>query len=223
LCRTTDSDLAAAAVEGEAVSPATMTDALRLDLCPGAWIDFWPELVPAHEEWLDKLLRELPLAGETYRVAGRTVAAPRLVSWHGDPGSDYVYSGVRHQPAAWTPALAELRALVERQSGLSFNSALANYYRDGEDGMGWHADAEPEVGPTTHDRWIASLSLGAPRRFVLRHNRRRDDRREFELGRGSLLIMRGTTQTHYRHAAPKTARPVGPRLNITFRHIRAPG
>jgi len=197
-----------------------VTEAVRLDLCPGAWIDFWPELVPDHEAWLAVLTGELPLASETYRVAGRTVAAPRLVSWHGDAGTDYVYSGVRHHPAPWPPALAELRGLVERQSGLRFNSALANYYRDGGDGMGWHTDAEPEVGPAACDRWIASLSLGAPRRFVLRHNRRRDDRREFELGRGSLLVMRGTTQTHYRHGAPKTARAVGPRLNITFRHIR---
>src|SRR5262245_10047300 len=124
-----------------------MIDPSRTDLCPGAWIDFWPELVPDDGVWLEELIRELPLASETYRVAGRLVAAPRLVSWHGDPGTDYVYSGVRHQPAAWPPALAELRALVEARSGLRFNSALANYYRDGCDGMGWHTDAEPEVGP----------------------------------------------------------------------------
>ena len=197
-----------------------MAAPVRIDLCPGAWIDFWPHAASGHEAWLERLVRELPLSSENYRVAGRVVAAPRLVSWHGDPGTDYVYSGVRHQPAAWSAALAELRSLVEAESGLTFNSALANYYRDGADGMGWHADAEPEVGPSPDDRWIASLSLGAARRFVLRHTHRRDDRHEFDLGRGSLLIMRGTTQTHYRHAAPKTARPVGPRLNLTFRHIR---
>ena len=199
-----------------------MSAPVRVDLCAGAWIDLWPHLVPDHEGWLEQLRAELPLASETYRIAGREVAAPRLVSWHGDPDTDYVYSGVRHHPAAWSPVLAELRRLVESATGLRFNSALVNYYRDGGDGMGWHTDAEPEVGPSVDDRWIGSLSLGAARRFVLRHGRRRDDRHEFELGRGSLLVMRGTTQSHYRHAAPKTARPVGPRLNITFRHIRDP-
>jgi len=192
----------------------------RLDLCPGAWVDFWPHAVAEHEAWLARLRDELPLAREEYRIAGRTVSAPRLVSWHGDPGTDYVYSGARHVPGAWSPGLAELRGLVEATSGLRFNSVLANYYRDGADGMGWHADAEPEIGPSPDDRWIASLSLGAPRRFLLRHRNRHGDRHEFELGRGSLLVMRGTTQSRYRHAAPKTARPVGPRLNLTFRHIR---
>lgn len=194
----------------------------RVELCPGAWLDFWPTAVDDHEGWLERLRGELPLGQETYRIAGRTVSAPRLVSWHGDPGTDYVYSGVRHMPEAWTPALAALRERVERVTGLRFNSVLANYYRDGSDGMGWHADAEAEVGPAPDDRWVASLSLGATRRFVLRHRRRAEDRHELELGRGALLVMRGSTQTHYRHAAPKTARPVGPRLNLTFRHISAP-
>jgi alkylated DNA repair dioxygenase AlkB len=96
---------------------------------------------------------------------------------------------------------------------------LANYYRDGQDGMGFHRDAEPELGPSPEDRWIASLSLGAVRRFVIAHAKRKSDRHEFALGAGTLLVMRGTTQTHYRHAAPKTARSVGARLNLTFRHV----
>jgi alkylated DNA repair dioxygenase AlkB len=210
--------MAVASLDGPAREEGTTTP-VRLDLCEGAWVDFWACAVPDHDAWLERLRAELPLAGESYRVVGRTVSAPRLVSWHGDPGTDYVYSGVRHQPGPWTPALAELRAAVEERSGLSFNSALANYYRTGADSMGWHTDAEPEVGPSPADRWIASLSLGAPRRFILRHRRRRDDRHEWALGAGALLIMRGTTQTHYRHGAPKTTRPVGPRLNLTFRHI----
>ncbi len=199
-----------------------MLSAGRIDLCPGAWLDFWPRAVPEHQAWLERLRDELPLGSETYRIAGRAVSAPRLVSWHGDTGTDYVYSGVRHMPEPWTPALAELRSIVEAESGLHFNSVLANFYRDGADRMGWHADAEPEVGPTPDDRWIASLSLGAPRRFLLRHRRDQSDRHELELGHGSLLVMRGTTQSHYRHAAPRTARPVGPRLNLTFRHIAPP-
>jgi len=194
----------------------------RHDLCPGAWVDLWPRAIAGHEAWLERLRGELPLGTETYRIAGREVSAARLVSWHGDPGTDYVYSGVLHTPLPWTPGLAELRAAIEATTGLGFNSVLANYYGDGAAGIGWHADAEPEVGPSVDDRWIASLSLGAPRRFVLRHRRRRDDQLELTLGEGALLVMRGTTQTHYRHAAPRTARAVGPRLNLTFRHIRPP-
>jgi alkylated DNA repair dioxygenase AlkB len=102
-----------------------------------------------------------------------------------------------------------------------FNCALANLYRDGHDAMGWHADDEPELGPDApRDVLIASVSLGAPRRFVLRHRRRTTERRELELGEGSLLVMGGTTQHRYQHAVPRTAKPVGPRMNLTFRLIR---
>ena len=194
-------------------------NAERIELEPGAWLEVWYRLCPDHEALLHRLCAELPLATETYRIAGREVNAPRLLSWHGDPGTSYTYSGVRHEPHPWTPVLAELRRLVESTSALTLNAVLANYYRDGRDSMGWHADAEPEVGPTPEDRWIASLSLGGNRRFVLRHRRQRDRSCELDLGEGSLLVMRGTTQTNYRHAVPKTARPVAPRLNLTFRHL----
>jgi alkylated DNA repair dioxygenase AlkB len=188
-------------------------------LADGAWLEFWPDLIDDHQAWLERLRAELPLAVERYRIAGREVESPRLVAWHGDPGAAYVYSGVAHEPAPWTAGLAALRQRVEAATGLTFNSVLANLYRDGADGMGWHADKEPEIGPSPDDRWIASLSLGHPRRFVLRHVRDRADRFELELGGGSLLVMRGTTQSCYRHAAPKTRRPVGARLNLTFRQL----
>jgi alkylated DNA repair dioxygenase AlkB len=194
------------------------TDQERHDLGDGAWLDLWPCLV-GEPGWLERLRDELPLAAETYRMGARVVASPRLVSWHGDPGTAYVYSGVLHEPAAWTPGLSALRGSVERATGLRFNSVLANLYRDGADGMGWHADREDAIGPDPNDRWIASLSFGSPRRFVLAHTSR-DTKHTFALGEGSLLVMRGTTQDHFRHSVPKTKRPVGPRLNLTFRHIR---
>jgi alkylated DNA repair dioxygenase AlkB len=191
----------------------------RIDLCDGAWLDFWPRVIDDDDAWLARLRGELALTAEQFRMMGRLVTSPRLVSFHGDPGTDYLYSGMRHDPAPWTPALSDMRALVQDTTGLTFNAVLVNLYRDGRDGMGWHADAEPEIGPSPEDRWVASLSLGASRRFVLRHPRRPRDRRELDLGRGGLLVMRGTTQRHYRHAIPKTTRPVEPRLNLTFRHI----
>lgn len=190
----------------------------RRDLGEGAWVELWPEAVSDPDgAWLARLREELPLAQETYRMGAREVRSPRLVSWHGDSGTGYRYSGVEHEPAPWTPALAELRGEVERITGLRFNSVLANLYRDGNDSVGWHADREPEIGPTPDDRWIGSLSFGARRRFVLAGAG--GERHVFELGAGDLLVMRGTTQTRFKHALRKTRRPVGPRLNLTFRHV----
>jgi len=196
---------------------------MRTSLDETAWVDLWPAAVPdPHDEWLERLRAELPLAQETYRMGAREVASPRLVSWHGDPDTGYRYSGVHHEPAPWTPALAELRERVEELTGLRFNSVLANLYRDGQDSMGWHADREAPIGPTPEDRWIASLSFGARRRFLLKPRRgSAGERHAFELGSGDLLVMRGTTQDGWRHALPKTRRPVGPRLNLTFRHVVA--
>jgi len=190
----------------------------RIELRDGGWLELWPQLVEDHLAWLDRLRGELSLAAERYRMFGREVTSPRLVAWHGEPGTGYAYSGVHHEPRPLTDGLAELRAVVMEASGLSFNAVLCNLYRHGDDGMGWHRDAEPEIGPDPDDRWVASLSLGASRRFVLKHD---DDQKRWErpLGAGDLLVMRGTTQSHYRHALPKTKRATGLRLNLTFRHI----
>jgi alkylated DNA repair dioxygenase AlkB len=100
---------------------------------------------------------------------------------------------------------------------VEFNSVLANRYRNGRDYMGWHSDNESALGPRPV---IASLSVGATRRFLLKHRQRSEAKLELELPHGSLLLMRGETQTHYRHALPRTARPVGERINLTFRRIR---
>lgn len=160
------------------------------------------------------------IAWETHRLRlfGREVASPRLSCWIGDPGATYVYSGTRFEPRAWPPALLALRARLSEASGEQFNSVLANLYRDGADSMGWHSDDEPELGPRPV---IASLSLGATRRFVLKHRHDTGLQLALDLPAGSLLLMRGQTQSHYRHALPKTARAVGERINLTFRRILA--
>ena len=201
------------------MSSSRETTRTRHELGRGAWVELIADLVADDAVVLEALLEELPLGEESYRMGGWTVMAPRLVSFHGDPGTGYVYSGLHHEPRPWTPTLDRLREQVQEASGLELNAVLANLYRDGRDSMGWHADAEAEIGPSPSDRWVASLSLGAKRRFVLKA-RQDDERRVFELGGGDLLVMRGTTQTHWRHALPKTKREVGPRLNLTFRHIR---
>jgi alkylated DNA repair dioxygenase AlkB len=162
-------------------------------------------------------LRDL-IAWETHRIRlfGRDVDSPRLSSWIGDAGASYVYSGSRFEPRAWPEALSELRDQVSQAVEERFNSVLANLYRDGRDSMGWHSDDERELGPQPV---IASLSLGAQRRFLLKARKGHGKSFALALPPGSLLVMRGDTQKNYRHALPKTARPVGERINLTFRRI----
>lgn len=144
---------------------------------------------------------------------GRRCLQPRLQAWHGD--KSYRYSGLKMEPRPWTPELLHLRTRCEQAAGTTFNSVLLNLYRDGQDSMGWHQDNEPELG--SHPI-IASLSLGGSRRFLLR-NKQTDEKIEFLLGHGDLLIMAGSTQTHWQHSLPKTAKPCQPRINLTFRTI----
>ncbi len=142
---------------------------------------------------------------------------PRLTAYHADPGVTYRYSGVEHQAAPWPDFLVPIRRRVEEAAAAPFNSLLLNYYRDGSDSIGYHSDDEPELGLNPI---VPSLSLGATRRFVLRHTRTRE-KLTFDLTHGSLLLMAGTTQHHWQHAVPKTSAAVGERINLTFRNIQA--
>jgi alkylated DNA repair dioxygenase AlkB len=155
---------------------------------------------------------------ETHRIRmfGREVDSPRLSCWIGDPGASYVYSRTRFEPRPWPAALQALRPRVDAAAGVAMNSVLANLYRDGRDAMGWHSDDEPELGAQPV---IASLSLGGCRRFTLRHRTDPGQRLALELPHGSLLLMSGDTQANWRHALPRTARPVAARINLTFRRI----
>ena len=123
---------------------------------------------------------------------------------------------MRFEPRPWPEALRPVRPRLEQALGQGFNSVLANLYRDGRDAMGWHSDAEPELGARPV---IASISLGAARRFALRHRQQPERRLSLELPHGSLLVMAGDTQRFYRHCLPRTAKPLGERINLTFRRI----
>ena len=165
----------------------------------------------------DQLRDTTPWEQHVVRLFGRSHPAPRLSAWYGDPGATYTYSGLQLSPQPWTPLLDQLRQRVSTLTSKPFNSALLNYYRDGSDGMGWHSDDEPELG---RDPCIASLSLGSERRFLLRHKTQSNlPTSQYLLGDGDLLIMQGKTQHYWKHQIPKTRRPVGPRINITFRYV----
>lgn len=168
---------------------------------------------------LAQLLGEVAWRQESIVLFGKPMLQPRLLAWHGDAGAAYTYSGVRHEPLAWTPLLASIRQSVQAATGLDFNSVLLNLYRDERDSMGMHADDEPELGP---EPAIASLSLGEERTLVLRHRRDRSVRSwRLPLPSGSLLLMQGATQANWHHGVPKRTAPCGPRVNLTFRRVRA--
>ena len=150
------------------------------------------------------------------RMFGRLISVPRLESWVADEGLDYTYSGIHHDPDPWSEELLMLRNLVSEHAGATFNSVLCNLYRDGNDGVDWHADDESEFGPMPV---IGSLSLGATRRFDLRRADDHAEKIELDLHHGDLVIMRGMTQALWKHRVPKTKKPVGERINLTFRSV----
>ena len=165
---------------------------------------------------LTQLRQEVPWQQDEIVLFGKRTPLPRLTAWYGDPGFEYTYSGITMQPLVWTEVLGGIRRRVEGLADATFNTVLLNLYRDGSDGVAWHADDEEDLGPQPT---IASVTLGATRRFQLR---RRDDkgiRREVELHHGDVLIMRGTTQDLWVHQVPKTSRRIGERINLTFRTI----
>ena len=206
---------------------------------PAADVRYAPAWLPRAEAdaLFDALMAQVDWDVHRIRMFGREVDSPRLSCWIGDPGTGYVYSRTRFEPHPWPEALVTIRERVSAVAGVEFNSVLANLYRDGGDRMGWHSDDEPELGPRPV---IASVSLGGPRRFVFR--RRASSARgparapetspphgsrsapgpgkpAIALAHGSLLLMAGDTQANWQHALPRTAKPVPPRINLTFRRI----
>ncbi|MFD0725463.1 alpha-ketoglutarate-dependent dioxygenase AlkB family protein [Lysobacter brunescens] len=184
---------------------------------PGADLRLAPGWLPADEAdaLFDRLQQDIPWECHRIRMFGREVDSPRLSCWIGDPEAVYTYSRTRFVPHPWPASLQSLRQRLSSELGVAFNSVLANLYRDGRDRMGWHSDDEPELGPRPV---IASISLGATRRFSLKP-RAGGASRHLDLPHGSLLVMAGDTQTAWRHALAGTARPVGARINLTFRRI----
>lgn len=181
------------------------------------FLDYYPNFLTAKEAvfHFEALVKHAYWQHEYYRMFGRQIQSPRLVSWYGDHRAVYQYSGIKHHPRPWNKVLSQLRHQVELKTQAKFNSVLLNHYRNGLDNMGWHADNEKELGANPI---IASISLGANRILKFRENNSKKTS-ALLLENGSLLVMYGSTQTHFKHALPKSKKITEPRINLTFRFI----
>lgn len=196
----------------------TPRDILPMDILPrdGQAVYFGALFSAAEADGYFAALRdEIDWQSDRVKLYGREIITRRKVAWHGDKPFQYTYSHNTKTALPWTDALADLKARVEAADGNSYNCCLLNLYHSGDEGMAWHADDEKELQPNGA---IASVSLGAPRRFVFRHKAARD-KAEVLLDHGSLLVMRGATQTHWEHSLPVMKRVKTPRINLTFRKI----
>ena len=175
-----------------------------------------PQFIPSKEadSLYEAFLKDVPWKQEQIKMFGQWINMPRLTAWMGDPEAVYQYSGLINTPLPWNAQVLRLKNRLESTLDTTFNSVLLNYYRDGNDSMGWHSDNEPELGmlPT-----IASISLGAVRKIRFRPTGGGKSL-GLDLPHGSLLVMRGLTQTNWQHALPKTKRSEG-RINLTFRKV----
>lgn len=165
----------------------------------------------------DSLSKDTPWRSDHIQIHGKAILIPRLQTWYSTIGAPLNYSGMSVPPLPWTDELLAIAERVHSLTGLTFNGVLLNYYRNGNDSVGWHADNEAEFGPNPI---IASLSLGATRDFVLKHATRPELKPvTLSLDTGSLLIMGQGVQQHWRHQLPKRKRVLDPRINLTFRNI----
>jgi alkylated DNA repair dioxygenase AlkB len=169
------------------------------------------------EQLFNSLQKEIPWRQNKITVYGKTYDEPRLTQLYGDNQMEYSYSGITFKALDWSPLMKSIKEDVELATGCEFNICLANFYRDGSDSNGWHADNEKELGKNPV---IASISLGEERFFHLRHNENKEWRYKFPLENGSLLLMAGETQHTYKHQIAKTKRLIQQRINLTFRKVK---
>lgn len=184
----------------------------------GADVQLWLNFMDSSkaESILKTLIDVTPWRAEEILVWGKRHLQPRLIAWYGDSGKHYGYSGIAMNPLPWTPLLDQIRKEVENACGEHFNSVLLNYYRNEKDSMGFHSDDESELGPRPT---IASLSIGEARVFSFKPKNPQLESVNLPLSSGSLLLMRGDTQKNWKHGITKSNRPLGPRINLTFRQI----
>lgn len=168
------------------------------------------------EHYFQQLWQTIAWQHDEAVIYGKRITTKRKVAWYAGQPFTYTYSKTTKTARLWSPLLLELKQLVESYTQASFNSCLLNLYHDGSEGMTWHSDAEKEL---EQNGTIASLSLGAQRKFSFKHKGSKETR-SVQLEDGSLLVMQGNTQSHWLHALPTTKKVHSPRINLTFRQIR---
>lgn len=182
------------------------------------------ELPPLETDWRqfekDKLsqikFKNIQWQHDQIQIFGRKIFLPRYSAWYGDNDKPYTYSGLTLQPKTWNKGLLYIKDAIEKVAQVSFNSVLINWYRDGDDHIGWHTDAEPELGKNPI---IASINFGESRRFQVRRTDNHKEKIDIPLHNGTLLIMRGELQHFWQHAVPKESKVHKSRFNLTFRQI----
>jgi alkylated DNA repair dioxygenase AlkB len=181
-------------------------------------VNYYPNML-AHDEanrYFDLLLQKIVWENDEIIIFGKHIVTKRKVAWYGDSDYLYTYSNTTKQALTWTKELLELKEIVEKLTETKFNSCLLNLYHSGNEGIGWHCDNEETIEPNST---IASLSLGAERKFSFKHKQTKQTKQTISLAleHGSLLIMKDATQTYWLHSLPKSKTISGPRINLTFR------
>ena len=167
--------------------------------------------------YMKYLTNDIKWKREKIRMWGREIVTKKRIAWYADEGKSYTYSGSTFHPDQWNELLLEIKKHVEQYIKFQFNSVLLNEYPNGKVGMGWHSDDERELGT---DPIIASLSFGANRDFIFKHKTDKSiENIKIHLKNGSLLLMLGSTQHHWKHSLPKRLKVREPRINLTFRKI----
>ncbi len=167
------------------------------------------------DHYFKQLLTSINWQPDEVFIYGKHIITKRKVAWHGDQPFTYTYSNTTKKAQPWTPELQQIKSLVEQITGEQFNACLLNLYHNGSEAMSWHNDDEKEL---KQNGAIASISLGAERKFSFKHNRTKESV-SVMLEHGSLLVMKGTTQSYWKHSLPPTKKVSAPRINLTFRMI----
>jgi alkylated DNA repair dioxygenase AlkB len=168
--------------------------------------------------YLNYLLQNIEWKNDEAIIFGKHFITKRKAAWYGDTNFSYTYSNITKHALSWTKELLQLKQLTEKLSNTTYNSCLLNLYHDGSEGMAWHSDDEKAL---KQNATVASLSFGAERKFSFKH-KRTGQTVSILLESGSLLLMKGTTQTNWLHRLPPTTKVKEPRVNLTFRTMVRP-
>lgn len=180
-------------------------------------VQYYGKIMPAAEadHFFQEFLEKIAWKNDEAVIFGRHLTTKRKVAWYGDQPFEYTYSNTTKRALPWTRELWNLKERIEKETGESFNSCLMNLYHDGTEGMAWHSDGEKDL---KKNGAIASVSFGAVRNFAFKHKVTKE-KVNLLLEHGSLLIMKGNTQSNWLHRLPPTTKPFRERVNLTFRTI----